>query len=133
MSILHRFVTVVGKGFTIVSDCCCCSVTKLCLLICDPMDCSLPGSSTMEFRRQEYWSRLPFPSPENLPDPWIKPMSLALAGRFFTTASPGKPIAEWGSGKLGDQAVWVEILSMALTSQVILKEFLNCSVVQDLH
>ena len=60
-------------------------------------------------------------------------MSLALAGRFFTTASPGKSIAEWGGGQLGDQAVWVEILSMALTSQVILKEFLNCSVVQDLH
>jgi len=23
----------------------------------------------MEFSRQEYWSRLPFPSPEDLPDP----------------------------------------------------------------
>ena len=28
----------------------------------------------------------------NLPDPGIKPMSLALAGGFFTTESPGKPI-----------------------------------------
>ena len=40
--------------------------------------------------RQEYWSGLPFPSPGNLPNPGIKPMSLALAGRFFTTESPGK-------------------------------------------
>ena len=39
----------------------------------------------MGFPRQEYWSGLPFPSPEHLPDPGIKPVSLALAERFFTT------------------------------------------------
>ena len=40
-----------------------------------------------------YWSGLPFPTPGDLPDPGIKamcPASLALAGRFFTTAPPGK-------------------------------------------
>ena len=45
---------------------------------------------SMEFSRQEYWSGLPFPSPEDLPDPRIKPASLtspALAGRFFTTSA----------------------------------------------
>ena len=31
--------------------------------VCDPMDCSLPGSSIHGFSRQEYWSGLPFPSP----------------------------------------------------------------------
>ena len=39
--------------------------------------------------RQDYWSGLPFPLPGNLPDPGIKPTSLAspaLAGRFFITA-----------------------------------------------
>jgi len=44
--------------------------------------------------RQEYWSGLLFPSPENLPDLGIKPPSLVspeLAGKFFTTESPGKP------------------------------------------
>ena len=44
----------------------------------------------MGFSRQEYWSGLPFPSPGNLPDPGIEPMSLksaALAGRFFTTSA----------------------------------------------
>ena len=30
----------------------------------------------MEFSRQEYWNRLPFPTPGNLPDPGIEPMSL---------------------------------------------------------
>ena len=43
----------------------------------------------MEFSRHEYWSGLPFLSPEDLPDPEIKPTSLTshtLAGRFFTTS-----------------------------------------------
>ena len=49
----------------------------------------------MDFSRQEYLSRLPFPSPADLPDPRIEPSSPAvpvLAGRFFTTEPPGKPI-----------------------------------------
>ena len=43
------------------------------------------------FLRQEYWNGLPFPSPGDLPDPAIKPTSLALAGGFFSTEPPGKP------------------------------------------
>ena len=42
----------------------------------------------MEFSRQEYWSKLPFPNPEDLPESGIEPSSLAspaLAGRFFIT------------------------------------------------
>ena len=39
---------------------------------------------------QEYWSGLPFPSPGNLRDPGVEPTSPALAGKFFTTESPGK-------------------------------------------
>ena len=41
------------------------------------------------FSRQEYWSG-PFPTPEDLPNPGIKPTSLmspALAGRLFTTGT----------------------------------------------
>ena len=45
----------------------------------------------MGFSRQEYWSGLPFPSPEDdLPGPGIKPTSLmspVLAGRFFTSSA----------------------------------------------
>ena len=50
---------------------------------------------SMEFSRQDYWCRLPFPPPEELPDPRIKPVSLTssvLAGRFFATEPPGKPM-----------------------------------------
>ena len=43
----------------------------------------------MGFPREEYWSGLPFPSPRNLPDPGIEPMSPALVGGFFTAMSPG--------------------------------------------
>ena len=35
---------------------------------------------------------LPFPFPGNLPNSGIEPESPALAGRFFTTESPGKPL-----------------------------------------
>ena len=44
----------------------------------------------MGFSRQEYCSGWPFPPPGDLPDPGIKPVSLAspaLAGRFFTTSA----------------------------------------------
>ena len=53
--------------------------------------CQVPLS--MEFFRQVYWSGLLFPPPGGLPDPGIESASLAspvLAGRFFTTAPPGK-------------------------------------------
>ena len=45
----------------------------------------------MDFSRQEYWSRVPFPFPGYFSNPGIEPVSPALAGRFFTTESPGKP------------------------------------------
>ena len=46
--------------------------------------CQAPLS--MGFSRQNYWSRLPFPPPGDLPDPEMEPTSLAspaLAGGFF--------------------------------------------------
>ena len=44
----------------------------------------------MEFSRQDYWIRLPFPTPGDLPNTGIEPASPALAGRFFPTEPPGK-------------------------------------------
>ena len=52
--------------------------------------CQAPLSTG--FPRQEYWSGLPFPSPGDLSDPGMEPMSPALAGKFFTSESPGKPL-----------------------------------------
>ena len=45
---------------------------------------------SMGFPRQDYWSRLPFPSLGDLPDPGIEPASAVLAGRFVTTEPSGK-------------------------------------------
>ena len=47
---------------------------------------------SLGFSRQEYWSGLSLPSPGDLPDPGIKPVSPALAGRLCTTEPPGKPV-----------------------------------------
>ena len=62
-----------------------------CPTLCDPIDGSQPVSPSLEFSRQEHWSGLPFPSPGDLPDPGIEPVSPALAGRYFTTVPPEKP------------------------------------------
>ena len=48
----------------------------------------------MGFSRQEYWTGFLFPTPGDLPNPRIEPAGLelpVLAGRYFTTASSGKP------------------------------------------
>ena len=53
--------------------------------------CQAPLS--MGFSRQEYWSGLPFPSPEDLPDPGIEPWSPALQADSLPTELGGKPFA----------------------------------------
>ena len=66
------------------------------LLFATPWTIAYQAPLPMEFSRQEYWSGLPFPTPGDLPNPGIKPAPLVspvLAGRFFTTVPPGKPLA----------------------------------------
>ena len=55
-----------------------------------PWTVVLQAPLSMGFPRQEYWSELPFPSPGDLPDPEIEPLSLALLDLFFTAKPPGK-------------------------------------------
>ena len=66
--------------------CVCAKSLQSCSTVFNPMDCSQAPTS-VGFSRQEYCSRLPFPSPGDLPDPGIEPGSPALAGRFFTTSA----------------------------------------------
>ena len=76
---------------------------------------------SMEFSRQEYLSRFPFPTAGDLPHPGIKPMSLAspaLAGGFFTTSATWEALIE------PPKKTWV--LSMALSQ-------LNCVTLGKLH
>ena len=60
-------------------------------------------SLSMEFSRQEYWTGLPFPTPEDLPDPGIKPVSLAspaLAVDSLPLRHLGSPFQTFGLLKL---------------------------------
>ena len=71
-----------------VHACVCAGVLSPVQLLCDLMDCSLPGSCVHEILRQEYWSSLPFSSPGDLPELGMEPTSLespTLVGEFFTT------------------------------------------------
>ena len=64
----------------------CCAVLS-CSVVSDsvtPWTVAYQAPPSMGFSRQEYWSGLPFPSPEDLPDPGIEPGFSAFVGRRFT-------------------------------------------------
>ena len=68
-----------------------------CPTLCDLWTVAHQVPLSMRFPRQEYWNGLPFPSPVDLPDPWIEPVSplslFCIAGEFFTAEPPGKPLS----------------------------------------
>ena len=74
-------------------------VAQSCLTLCDPMDSSLhQAPPSMGFSRQEYWSRLPFPSPGDWPNPGIKSRPPALQADALLSEPPGKPkVRDWDS------------------------------------
>ena len=74
---LHYVVSCVGHS--VMSD----SVTPWTLVHQAPL--------SMGFSRQEYWSRVPFPIPGNLPVPEIEPESPVLQAESLLSKPPGKP------------------------------------------
>ena len=61
-----------------------------CLILCDPVDCSLPGSSVLRILQAKILEWVACSLPGALPSPGIEPTSLtspALAGEFFTTSA----------------------------------------------
>ena len=78
------------------STCVCMLVAQLCLTLCNPMDCSSPGSLSMGFSRQEYWSGLPFLSPGDPPNPGVIPRSPTLQAYSSPSETPGKPLVYIG-------------------------------------
>ena len=69
-----------------------CLVTKLCpTLFVTPWTVARQAPLSVGFPRQEYWSWLPFPSPGDFPYSATEPASPTLAGKFFTSESPGMP------------------------------------------
>ena len=71
-----------------------CMHAQSCLNLCDLMECSPSGSSSLEISRQQYWNRLPFPPSGDLPDLGNElnyPEVHVFPGGFFTTELLGKP------------------------------------------
>ena len=62
-------------------------------LFATPWTVAYQAPPSLEFSRHEYWSGLPFPSPEDLPDPEIKPGSPALQADAIPSEPPGE--ASW--------------------------------------
>ena len=84
------FIFIIILSFTVCQDfmhiflklgdeasCCCCLVAKSCLTFYYPMDCILPGSSVHRISQGRILDGQPFSSPGDLPNPGIKPASLA--------------------------------------------------------
>ena len=61
-------------------------------LFAAPWTIAYQAPPSMEFSRREYWSGLPFPSPEDLLDPRVKPGSPALQADALPPEPPGKPL-----------------------------------------
>ena len=72
------------------SSCCCYLVAKSCPILLQPHKL-YPAPLSMGFPRQEYWSGLPFPSPEDLPDPGIELAAPALQANSFLLNHEGSP------------------------------------------
>jgi len=70
-------------------------INKIDPIFATPWTVAHQAPLSMEFSRQESWSGLSVPIPGDLSNPETEPASLVsptLAGRFFTTVVPGKPV-----------------------------------------
>ena len=66
-------------------------VAQWCLILCDPMDCSPPGSSVHGIIKTRLLEWVAFSSPRDLSNPGIKPGSPALQADSLLSNLPGKP------------------------------------------
>ena len=84
-----------------------CVHAQLCLFVSLLQTVARQAPLSTDFFEQEDWSGLPFPTPDDLPDPGIEPTSFAcaaLAGRFFITIAPHSSVLAWripGTGEPG--------------------------------
>ena len=79
-----------GKGDGISQCAVLCLIALLCLTLCDPMDCSLPGSSVHGDSPGKNIGVLPCPPPGDLSNPGIGPRSHALQADSLPSEPPGK-------------------------------------------
>ena len=88
---------------------------------------------SMGFSGQGYWSGLPFPSPQDLPDPGLEPRSPALQA----DASPSEPLGKpnsvagviTGEGRQGEGMKFIE--SIKKNTAVIIQRVLLLNILQN--
>ena len=68
-----------------------CLVAQSCPTLCDPMDCSLPGSSVHGILQARILEWVAMPSSRGLPNPVMEPRSPALQEDSLPSEPPGKP------------------------------------------
>ena len=66
-------------------------LTQLCLSLCDPKDCSLPGSSVRGILQARVLEWVALPSSGDIPDRGTEPRSPALQADSLPSEPPGKP------------------------------------------
>ena len=76
-----------------------------------PWTVAYQAPPSIGFSRQEYWSGLPFPSPEDLPNPGIEPGSPTLQADSLTS----EPL---GMSQLKDMCLQILYFSFTLTWQL---------------
>ena len=97
-----------GGGWGVV-----CSVTQLCPTLCDPMDCSIPGSSVHGIFQAGIQEWVDIPPPGDLPNPGTElesPASPALQGDYCWATTEA-----WGmgrSGKMKELWTWLQHLTL---------------------
>ena len=83
--------TLVLASHTNQVDMCACMLScSVCPTLCDPIDCSPPDFSVHRIFQAGVLDQVPFPSPGDLPDPGIEPVSPALEADALTSEPPGK-------------------------------------------
>ena len=97
---------------------------QLCLTLCDPMDCSPPGSSVPGILQARILERVAISPPRDLPNPGIKPTSLMspeLAGGFFTTGATWEaPNQLYSNKKFKNKKIYIKP-----KNKVYFKNFFN--------
>ena len=83
-----------NKNIYILHMCMCAKSLQSCLTLCNPMDCSSPGSSVhgILHARKLDWAAIPFSKGSSQPRDWSYASYISCVRRFLTPAPPGKPI-----------------------------------------
>ena len=104
-------------------------VAQLCLSLCNPIGCSLPGFSVHGIFQARIWSGLPFVPPGDLPNPGTEPESPALpADSSPSDHHGGKP----GGETRGQQAgITTSVSGLFLASGIRVITFNRDSVTRE--